>query len=114
MASEGDLREGVEAGLGLAKAIGVLRDELLAARAGGAKADIQLPVQSMTVELRVVATREKGGKAGFQVPIVPVELGGSIGSHREATHTVTVTFGGPIDRAGRPVPVAEESNEPLG
>src|ERR1035437_6705785 len=37
--------------LGLADAIGLLRDELLEAHAAGAGSDIQLPVESMTVEL---------------------------------------------------------------
>ena len=44
-------------GLGLSEAIGLLRDELLRARAAGAGSDIQLPVESMTVELSVTATR---------------------------------------------------------
>ena len=44
-------------GLGLAEAIESLRDDLLKARAAGATSDIQLPVESMTVELTVTATR---------------------------------------------------------
>ncbi len=44
-------------GLGLADAIGLLRDELLQAQAAGAGSDIQLPVESMTVVLKVTATR---------------------------------------------------------
>ena len=64
-------------GLGLADAIGLLRDELLQARAAGGASDIQLPVESMTVELKVTATRSADGKAGFKVPIVELELGGS-------------------------------------
>jgi Trypsin-co-occurring domain 2 len=62
--------------LGLADAIGLLRDELLQAQAAGAGSDIQLPVQSMTVVLKVTATRSVDGKAGFKVPIVELELGG--------------------------------------
>src|SRR5207237_1285277 len=49
-------------GLGLADAIALLRDELLRARAAGATAEIQLPVDSMTVQLtatHVVAEAEK-------------------------------------------------------
>jgi Trypsin-co-occurring domain 2 len=49
------------AGLGLAEAIGVLRDELLRARAAGAGSDIQLPVESVTVEPTVTATRSVAG-----------------------------------------------------
>ena len=63
-------------GLGLAEAIGLLRDELLKARAAGAGSDIQLPVESMTVELTVTATRSLDGKAGFTVPVVGLQLGG--------------------------------------
>ena len=40
-------------GLGLADAIALLRDELLKARVAGAGSDIQLPVESMTVDLTV-------------------------------------------------------------
>jgi hypothetical protein len=51
-------------GLGLADAIGLLRDELLQAQAAGAGSDIQLPVESMTVVLKVTATRWVGARAG--------------------------------------------------
>ena len=101
-------------GLGLSEAIDLLRDELLKARAVGAVSEIQLPVESMTVQLQVAATRTRDGKAGFSVPIVNVELGGSVGWQREAMQTVTVVFGGPVDRKGNPVKVAQPSSEPKG
>ena len=99
-------------GLGLADAIGLLRDELLEARAAGGGSDIQLPVESMTVVLKVTATRSVDGRAGFKVPIV--ELGGGAGRERSSEQTVTVVFGGPVDRDGRPVKVAQESAQPKG
>jgi hypothetical protein len=98
-------------GLGLAEAIEALRDDLLKARAAGATSDIQLPVESMTVELTVTATREVNGKAGFKVPIVEVELGGGGSRERGTGQTVTVVFGGPVDREGRPVKVAQATSE---
>jgi Trypsin-co-occurring domain 2 len=49
--------QGSGGGLGLAEAIESLRDDLLKARAAGATSEIQLPVESMTVELTVTATR---------------------------------------------------------
>ena len=101
-------------GLGLADAIGLLRDELLEAQAAGAGSDIQLPVESMTVELKVTATRSVDGKAGFKVPIVELELGGGAGRERGSEQTVTVVFGGPVDRDGRPVKVAQESAQRKG
>jgi hypothetical protein len=101
-------------GLGLADAIGSLRDELLKARAAGGDSDIQLPVESMTVQLQVAATRTRDGKAGFSVPIVNVELGGSAGWQRETMQTVTVVFGGPLDREGNPMKVAQRSSERKG
>jgi hypothetical protein len=101
-------------GVGLAEAIEALRDDLLKARAAGAKSDIQLPVESMTVELTVTATREVNGKAGFKVPIVPVELGGG-GSREHGTgQKVTVVFSGPVDRDGNPVKVAQATSELKG
>jgi hypothetical protein len=87
-------------GLGLAEAIGALRDDLLNARAAGATSEIQLPVESMTVELTVTATREANGKAGFKVPIVVGELGGGGSRERGTGQTVTVVFGGPVNRKG--------------
>lgn len=96
-------------GLGLADAIRLLRDELLQAQAAGAGSEIQLPVESMTVVLKVTATRSMDGKAGFKVPIVELELGGGVGRERGLEQTVTVVFGGPVDPEGRPVKVAQES-----
>jgi Trypsin-co-occurring domain 2 len=101
-------------GLGLSEAIGLLRDELLRARAAGAGSDIQLPVESMTVQLQVAATRTRDGRAGFSVPVVNVELGGSAGWQREAMQTITVVFSGPVDRAGNPVKVAQSSDDYKG
>lgn len=101
-------------GLGLADAIGLLRDELLRARAGGAGSDIQLPVESMTVELTVTATRSADGKAGFTVPVVGLELGGGGARERGSEQKVTVVFGGPVDREGKPVKVAQSSTERKG
>jgi NTP-dependent ternary system trypsin peptidase co-occuring protein len=98
-------------GLGLAEAIESLRDDLLRARAAGATSEIQLPVESMTVELTVTATRSREGKAGFKVPIVEVELGGGGSRERGTGQTVTVVFGGPVDREGNPVKVAQASGE---
>lgn len=97
-------------GLGLADAIAVLRDELLQARAAGGGSDIQLPVDSMTVELTVTATRSVEGKAGFTVPFIGVELGGGAGREHGSGHKVTVVFGGPVDREGNPVKVASAAD----
>jgi hypothetical protein len=98
-------------GLGLADAIGLLRDELLRARAAGGKSEIQLPVESMTVQITVTATKAVGGKGGFKVPFVEFELGGDARRERHSEHLVTVVFGGPLDREGNPVPIAEDSDE---
>ena len=101
-------------GLGLAAAIGLLRDSLLAARGQGAASDIQLPVESMTVVLTVTATRSADGKAGFRVPIVDLEVGGGANRARGSEQTVTVVFGGPVDRKGNPVKVAQGSDSLIG
>lgn len=97
-------------GLGLSEAIGLLRDELLRARASGADSVIQLPVESMTVELTVTATKSADGRAGFTVPIVGVQLGGGMGRERGSEQKVTVVFGGPVDRNGHPVKVASATD----
>ena len=106
--------DGLVDGLGLADAIGLLRDALLQAQADGAGSDLQLPVESMTVQLKVTATRSKDGRAGFKVPVVELELGGGVGRERGSEQTVTVVFAGPVDRDGRPVKVMQKSAQPKG
>jgi len=101
-------------GLGLAEAIGALRGELLRARAAGAGSDIQLPVESMTVELTVTATRSVDGKAGFVVPVVGLQLGGGGARERGSEQKVTVVFSAPVDRTGTGVKVAEATDELKG
>ncbi|WP_410790531.1 trypco2 family protein [Kribbella sp. C-35] len=110
----GDKDEATAEGLGLADAIALLRDELLPARAAGGGSDIQLPVESMTVELKVTATKSIDGKAGFKVPFVNVEVGGGGSRERGSDQTVTVVFGGPVDREGKPVKVAQATSELKG
>lgn len=107
----GDRQEQAEKPISLAEAIKTLRDELLAAREAGAGSDIRLPVQSMTVQLQIAAIRKADGRAGFSVPVVNLEVGGSAGWQRETMQMVTVTFGGPINRFGESIDVAQESNE---
>lgn len=97
-------------GLGLAEAIELLRDELLRARAAGANSGIQLPVESMTVELTVTATKSVDGRAGFVVPVVSLQLGGGGSRERGSEQRVTVVFGEPVDRDGNPVKVASASD----
>jgi hypothetical protein len=97
-------------GLGLAEAIGLLRDELLKAQAAGAGSDIQLPVESMTVDLTVSATRSRDGRAGFTVPVVGLQVGGGGAREQGSEQKVTVVFGGPVDRDGNPVKVAAASD----
>jgi hypothetical protein len=102
------------AGVGLSEAIQGLRADLVAAMTAGAGEPIQFPIAKMTVELQIVATRGADGKAGFKVPIIEVELGGGANWQRENTQTVTVEFGSPVDREGRPVKVAGVSDQMKG
>ena len=103
-----------EHGIGLTDAINMLRAEVLNAHAAAADSLVQFPVESLTLELQVVATRSADGKAGFSIPFVNVELGGSAGWQWENTQTVTVTFGPPIDPDGNVLKVARSSSEPKG
>jgi hypothetical protein len=45
------------------------------------------------------------------VPIVEVELGGGGSRKRGTGQKVTVVFGGPVNREGEPVKVAQATNE---
>ncbi len=101
-------------GIGLSDAIQELRAELVAAMTAGAGEPIQFPIAKMTVELQIVATKGVDGKAGFRVPVIDVELGGGANWQRENMQTVTIEFGSPVDREGRPVKVASASNQMKG
>jgi hypothetical protein len=104
-------RDGGVDGLGLADAIGLLREELLRARTAGADSDIQFPVESVTVELTVTANRSLDGRVGFTVPFAGVQLGGGGAREHGTGQKVTVVFGGPVDRTGNPVKVAQTGSE---
>ncbi|WP_306189618.1 MULTISPECIES: trypco2 family protein [unclassified Streptomyces] len=51
--------------MGLTEAVQAPRAELLAAQRDRSHQDIQFPVQSITIELKVAATRSADGRAGF-------------------------------------------------
>jgi hypothetical protein len=98
-------------GIGLAEAIAMLRADVVRARVAAADSTVQFPVESIMMELKVAATRSTEGKAGFCIPFINVELGGSKEWQRETMQTVTVTFGSPVDDEGNPVKVSEASDE---
>ena len=66
------------------------------------------------VGLKVGVTRSADGRAGFKVPFIEVELGGSTGYNRDTVQTVTVVLGSPVDREGRPIKVAKTTREAKG
>ena len=59
-------------------------------------------MQSVTVELQVVASTGVDGKVGFRVPVVDEESGGSVSPQEETTNTVTVVFGSPVASISSP------------
>jgi hypothetical protein len=98
-------------GIALADAIEMLRAEVLAAQLRAAGADVQFPIQTLTVQLKVGLTKLADGKAGFKVPFVGAEIGASGGLHLETVQTVTLVLGPPVNRAGRSIMVAVETDE---
>jgi Trypsin-co-occurring domain 2 len=98
-------------GIGLSEALEMLRAELAAAQAKAAGKDVQFPIETLTVELKVGVTKSKAGKVGFTVPFIGAELGGSAGRDRETVQTVTLVLGSPVDRAGRQVKVSSSTDE---
>src|SRR5438034_7424687 len=96
-------------GVGLADALEQLRSELASAREKAAGKPVQFPIETLTVELKVGITKSLDGKAGFTVPFVGVELGGSAGRSTETLQTVTLVLGSPVDQHGNPIKVASTS-----
>lgn len=101
-------------GIGLDDALEDLRAQLASARSKAAREDVQFPIESLTVELKVGVTKTKEGKAGFRVPLIEAELGGSVGYDRETVQTVTLVLGAPVDREDRPIKVARPSDQRKG
>jgi hypothetical protein len=97
-------------GVGLADALEQLRAELSSAREKAAGTPMQFPIETLTVELKVGITQSRGGKAGFVVPFVGVELGGSAERSGETLQTVTLVLGPPVDQHGNPIKVASVSD----
>ena len=100
--------ENVE-GVGLAETLEALRAELAAAQAAAGGADVQFPIETLTVELKVGITKKAGGKFGFSVPFFGAGIGGEAGYDRETLQTVTLVLGGPVDAEGIPIKVARTS-----
>lgn len=103
--------EGKPQGIGLDEALEALRAELASAQSKAVGTDLQFPIETLTIELKVGVTRSKEGKAGFHVPLIDAELGGSVGIDRQALQTVTLVLGAPVDSNGNPVKVAKASDE---
>lgn len=104
--------QGTGSDLRLADAIEELREQLTLARTRSLGSELHFPIKSVQVELQVVAARDRGGKAGFKVPVIDVELGGSGSASRRATHTITIEFGAPVDPKGDPVRVERLTARP--
>ena len=106
--------EGEFPGIGLDDALEALRADLASARLKAAGTDLQFPIETLSVELKVGVTRSKERKAGFHVPLVEVKLGGSVGVDRQTLQTVTLVLGPPVDKDGSPVKVASASDQRKG
>jgi hypothetical protein len=105
---------GDRVGIGLDDALEALREQLATAHARAAGTDLQFPVESVTVELKIAATRSAEGKAGFRVAMVGAELGGSGSRAFESVQTLTLVLGTPVNREGVPQRVAEASDQLKG
>ncbi|MEE6262756.1 trypco2 family protein [Plantactinospora sonchi] len=97
-------------GWGLAEAIEALKADLAAAAVTRTSYP-KFPVTSATIELKVVATRTKTGKAGFKVPFVQTELGGELSHNNEVVSTVTVQLGAPVDAQGNQVSISDSADQ---
>lgn len=92
-------------GIGLAEAIGVVREELARAAEDGAGSDLAFRPESVELEFEVMFERVTKGDAGLRVWVVSVGGGGE--KSRADTQRLKVTFS-PVDRVtGRPIAVGE-------
>lgn len=101
-------------GIDLADAIEVLRAEVMAAQLKSAGTEVQFPIQTLTIELKVGLTKMADGKAGFKVPFVGAEIGASASLHQNTAQTVTIVLGPPVDQEGRAIKVARTTDQRKG
>lgn len=101
------------ANLSVADAITELRREIITASDRARNEEVQFEISKMTLELNVVATFGVDGKAGFKVPVVNLELGGTATSSQQYTHRVTLELSGPIAPDSSSVRVGRTHDQPL-
>ena len=98
-------------GIGLADALELLRSELASARWQAAGTDVQFPIETLTVELKVGVTRSADGKAALiKVPFVGAEFGGSWAGQVNQCRR-SPWFWPPVDSRGQVISVASASEE---
>jgi hypothetical protein len=92
----------------LADFINELRGELLEAMKRGAGSNVRFTVEKATVELQVVATREKqgNGKLSFKVFGAGIEAGGGLTSSGASTQKLVLSLL-PVDSKGNPIAVVD-------
>ncbi|MFI9342157.1 trypco2 family protein [Streptomyces sp. NPDC052773] len=95
----------------LADAVAALRDELLAAHARGAGAEIAFDVGPIEMEFAVELRHDAKGNGGFKAWVVTAGAEASAG--RTRTHRVTVTLT-PRRADGRDLPIHGDPDRPQG
>ncbi|GAB3660479.1 hypothetical protein GCM10027589_22200 [Actinocorallia lasiicapitis] len=98
--------------LGLVEAIEQVREELRQAMVAGAGADIQFPIDQVTLEFQVGI--KKIGEGSGKVKVWVLEAGVSGKIEHDAVQKVTVVLQAPVDSSGRPVKVAAGSQSMPG
>lgn len=98
--------------MGLADAIATIKSELTLAQETATSGTMRMSVQSVTVELKVVATKTGEASVGFRVPVIGLELGAGSSLSQERTHTVTVVFDSLRGPNGEPMQVKAMDDEP--
>ena len=98
--------------IGLVEAIDRVREELAAAVANGAGADIQFPVGEITLDFQVGLTKSTDGSG--KINLYVLELGGRREYAHDTIQTVTVVLGPPVDASGDPIKVSGTAEEMPG
>ena len=94
--------------LGIAETVEALRAELAQAAEAGAGAGFQFPVIGVQLEFHVGVTKTGEGRGGVKFYVV--ELGGSGSYAKEEIQTVTVSLGAPVDKNGDPARIYRGSS----
>jgi len=95
-----------EAWVGLSEAVRAIRDELISAQAQAPRKGVSFELGPIEMEFAVTLSRGADGKAGLQIGVVTLGVGGSVSA--ESVHRVKFVLNPKDAETGDPLEIASQ------